>query len=71
MSESQEEAAKQAVKLLTAHFDAFCINVKNKNENLRTSVDHYWHGDITDVIGLNRVAVARLENQLCTRVANQ
>jgi hypothetical protein len=67
MTSQRENALNQVRQILVEHFDAFTINVKITDENLNTRVEHYWHGDITDVIGLNRIAAARLEHRMAER----
>lgn len=70
MATNKEEAIKESKKILMEHFDSFCINLKIKDENLRTKIWHEWHGDITDVLGLNRTACARIEHRLAKDVEN-
>jgi hypothetical protein len=60
MKQEQEQAIKDVRVILNRHFDAWIVNYKIKDENLRSQISHDWHGDITDVIGLNRIAEQRV-----------
>jgi hypothetical protein len=60
MKQEQEQAIRDVRIILNRHFDAWIVNYKIKDENLRSQISHDWHGDITDVIGLNRIAEQRV-----------
>lgn len=45
---------------LKENVDSFIINYKIKDENLRTRIGQTWHGDISDVAGLNAIGQARI-----------
>lgn len=45
---------------MTEHFDAWLLTHKIKGENLQTSISHDWHGDISDIIGMNTIGGTRL-----------
>ena len=60
MKQEQEQAIRDVRIILNRHFDAWIVNYKIKDENIRSQISHDWHGDITDVIGLNRIAEQRV-----------
>lgn len=47
-------------KLLKANFASFVLSYRITNENLESKISHDWHGQISDVIGMNEIARVRL-----------
>lgn len=60
MTQAQENAIAEVKKILKEHFDSFIITYRITDENLRSKVNHDWHGDIVDVVGLSSIAQSRL-----------
>lgn len=65
MTHIQEEALGQIRKILKSNFDAFVLTYKIKDENMRSCFNHEWHGDISDVIGMNHICGIRLNKVVC------
>ncbi len=42
----------QVRSLMKGAFDSWIITYRITDENLRTKVNHDWHGDIVDIVGL-------------------
>jgi hypothetical protein len=60
MTPKQEQAIIEVRKILKEHFDSFIITYRITDENLRSKVNHDWHGDIVDVTGLASITQARM-----------
>lgn len=60
MTPAQEQALKDARKILMQHFDAWLLTVDITNENLKSKIHHDWHGNIAQVVGLGAIAHERL-----------
>lgn len=60
MTPLQEKAVDNARALLTEHFDSWVMTYKVKNENLKCKIEHDFHGDITDIVGLVAITQSRL-----------
>lgn len=47
-------------RLLKGQFDSWIVTYRITDENLRTKINHDWHGDIVDVVGLSAIAYHRM-----------
>ncbi len=47
-------------RLMKGQFDSFIITYRITDENLNTQVNHDWHGDIVDVVGLAAMTSHRM-----------
>lgn len=62
------EAISRVRKIMTEHFDSWIVTYRRTDENLISSINNEWHGDISDVVGLTTVSQARLL-RICTEPA--
>jgi hypothetical protein len=60
MTPQQEEAMKEVRKLMVQNFDSWLLTYSITNENLQTKINHDWHGNISDVVGLSSITQSRL-----------
>lgn len=60
MTDLQEKAIAEVRKILKEHFDSWIISYRITDEHLRTKVNHDWHGDIVDAVGLSSITNHRM-----------
>lgn len=60
LTTKQAEAIEAVRRIMCENFDSFIVSYRITDENLRSSIMHDWHGDITDVIGLAVITQDRL-----------
>lgn len=61
MTQAQEQAITEVKKILKEHFDSWILTYRITDENLRSKVNHDWHGDIVDIVGLTTITANRLQ----------
>ncbi|MCR6656631.1 MAG: hypothetical protein NVV63_12655 [Opitutus sp.] len=64
LSSQQEEALDAVRRILAANFDCWALSFRFTREDLSSVVDHDWHGNVTDVVGLTRIASLRAEREV-------
>jgi hypothetical protein len=67
MTPVQEKAIAEVRKILKENFDSWLISYRITNENLQTKINHDWHGDIVDVVGLSSITQSRLLDYVALR----
>ncbi len=60
MNKIQEDTMEEVRRLMKGQFDSFIITYRITDENLNTKVNHDWHGDIVDVVGLAAMTSHRM-----------
>jgi len=60
MTRNQEQAIQEVRKILKSQFDSWIVTYRITDENLKTKVNHDWHGDIVDVVGLSAMTNHRM-----------
>ena len=60
MNPQQEATMTEVRRLMKGQFDSFIISYRITDENLNTKINHDWHGDIVDIIGLSTITHHRM-----------
>lgn len=60
MTPAQENAITEVRKILKENFDSFIVTYRITDEGLRSKVNHDWHGDIVDIVGLAAITHSRM-----------
>lgn len=60
MTPAQEQTINEVRRLLKSQFDSWIVTYRITDENLRTKVNHDWHGDIVDIVGLSTMTYHRM-----------
>lgn len=60
MTPEQEKAIAEVRKLMKEYFDSWLLTYRITDENLNSKINHDWHGDIVDVVGLSSITQSRL-----------
>lgn len=60
MTPTQQQAIAAVRSIMMQNFDAFVLSYRITGENLDSKINHEWHGNITDVIGLVAITEKRL-----------
>lgn len=47
-------------RIMKEHFDSWIVTYRITDENLNTKINHDWHGDIVDVVGLSSITQNRM-----------
>lgn len=67
MTPTQEAAIIEVKKILKEHFDSWILTYRITDENLRSKVNHDWHGDIVDIVGLTTITHNRMQEYTSLR----
>lgn len=52
MTALQNQAIEEVRRIMKANFDSFILTYRITDEHLKTRVNHDWHGDVVDIVGL-------------------
>ncbi len=60
MTQQQDKAIAEVKKILKENFDSWILTYRITDENLNSKINHDWHGDIVDIVGLSAITQSRL-----------